>query len=197
MQPTRQATELPIAFLFDPALLDEVSSYFPYDTGAAADGIYGEWSIKLREFDRYILNSNGGNEVPRKIVHHVYQTNSKYVYGQVANQCGESSEALNEIHQFLGCDLTSEGVDHRQCTIECQIDHSIELGKHLRWIGFPAELWEEFEELFHNHLDPYVPDIYDYKYSVNVRPSMVAHELHTKATDFIEHHYLKFEQRQG
>lgn len=57
--PTQDATQLPVAFLFNPNLLNQVARYFPFDTGAANAGRYGQFSQNLSDFfDDYSVNGN-------------------------------------------------------------------------------------------------------------------------------------------
>jgi hypothetical protein len=82
--PTQNASELPIAFIFDPTLLCEVKHYYPFDTGAVATGRFGSWSTRLCNLDQYCVEGYGDYNTPCHIVYHIYESNDRYIRGEVS-----------------------------------------------------------------------------------------------------------------
>ena len=135
--PTRDATRLPIAFLFEPKVLDQIDYYHPYDTGAAASEKYGkEWSVELQDFNKYKILGNGCLRTPRKLVHHIYGSNENHLTGQVHPSIQTLPNPFPDLHKFLTCDLSDVETDHRQYSIECTTTQRVSLARGLLWIGY-------------------------------------------------------------
>src|SRR5688572_1187632 len=83
-QPTKDEFQLPIAFVFEPEILARVKCFYPFDTGALANGKYGgDWGEKLtRQQDRFRLEAScKGDLLVRSLVYHMYGTNVSYLRG--------------------------------------------------------------------------------------------------------------------
>lgn len=135
-KPTQNATQLPIAFLFAPEVLDQIDYYHPYDTGAAASKKYGEWSTKLLDFNKYKILGNGYPNTPRKLIHHLYGSNKNYLSEQVQSSAQNLPTPFPDLHKFLTCDLSGVETDHRQCSVECKTTKRVSLARGLLWVGY-------------------------------------------------------------
>lgn len=162
---TYNATQLPIAFLFAPEVLSQIDYYHPYDTGAAASEKYGEdWSVELKDFNKYKILGNGCPRVPRKLIHHIYGSNENYLAGQVHPGAQNLPTPFPYLHKFLTCDLSDVKVDHRQGSIECKTTKGVSLARGLLWVGCgKASLGEYAARLrkFFLGYEGIVPPMYD------------------------------------
>lgn len=182
--PTRNRTELPIAFLFDPTELASVSDYYPFDTGAVVTGKFGSWSKRLRPINQYRVSGDGNYESPARMVHHIFGTNSRYLAGKPSTSCTRKPAPLPNLFKFLCADLSREGVDHRQCSIECHVKSPLAISRSLIWIGFPYNLMKTFCRLL-DVLKPYRPQFFTYHYHAAFRPSEVAAQLESQADQVV------------
>jgi hypothetical protein len=190
---------LPVAFLFSHNLLSQVNHYYPYDTGAAAAGKYGDtWSNQLTKWTRYGVHDNGDIQAACKLVYSFYQGNRQYLDGNIKSiSYPSSSNPLEEIHEFLKVDLTPEGVDHRQYSIECQTESTVDLTQYLIWVGVPKVYEQHFRKLWRNNRtengQPNTPKIEPYNHHRISEPKGIAYLLQEKARDFIED-YLQMDE---
>lgn len=177
-KPTRSAVELPVAFVFDPRVLFSIFRYYPFDTGALASERFGEeWSDKLTPFKRQFgVLSKGDPTVPSKMVYHLYGNNEKYLAGRVDRKCESKPDPLPLLYQFFRSDLSSKGVDHRQCVIECQTTAPIVFEKWLLWVAFPDIMTNVFAKLL-AWMKPSIPQSYEYRCHVIRNPAEVAAHL--------------------
>jgi hypothetical protein len=187
---TEQATELPVALVFAPSVMNSVYQLFPFDSGAHADGRFGpDWTKKLGPVEqRFCINTSDALTDARRLVYHLFETNPQYLKGIV----GDGKHKQNPfpiLHEFLTADLSSAGIDHRQRTIEAISKISVELGKNLLWIGLPE--WNTssvFKELYH-WTAPTVPQFDTYSYTKNFNPSEIAARLEEKAYEAVIKRY--------
>lgn len=183
---TQDSSELPVAFLFDPAMLTSISRYYPFDTGAMAGGRFGAWSRPLVEFrDQFQMPGRGDYTAPCKIVHHVFGTNNRYLRGLVSDDCGGLPEPFPELYRLISADLTAAGVDHRQRTIECHLNSPLSLEQHLLWVAFPEFLTSDFARLY-QRLKPSMPRYYAYESHISFNPTEVAAQLQLKAREEVQ-----------
>lgn len=194
-QNSEKAAKLPIAFLFNTSLLKEVKVYSPFDTGAAVSKKYGSWSEKLANFKKYLIEGQQNSRIPRILVYYIYENNRKYINGEVTESCYKQPAPFPEIYEFLKEDLSGEGTDNRQCTIECQIDHDVILAKHLLWIGIPETYMDKVSALYKKYLESENSNITidDYRYPKNFNPDRLAYLLRDKAIKYMESSFLKFD----
>lgn len=182
---TTQRIELPIAFLFEPSILNDASCYYPFDTGAIAGRKYPRANRLLGAFKRrYKVKSTGTYKTPSILVHHLYGDNTQYIDGNVDRLCKKKPDPFPRLHRFLSEDLSSLGFDHRQTTIECQFDKAIDLDQKLIWIGFPESLLGEFGKLC-ERMAPHVPAWYHYRSHRSFNPAQVAAQLELLANDVV------------
>ena len=187
---SENATELPLAFLFDPVVLDSIERYYPFDTGAMAKRNLGKWTRKLRPIFKSKFKVSGGDyNVPIKLVHYIYGGNETYLKGEVDGTCGGSPDPLPLLCQFLSDDLSSLGIDHRQRMIECQTTRPLPLGKSLLWVAYPECKTRDYKPLLwdiYERTKPTVPYFYAYEYYKNFNPLAVAERLQGQAIDFLK-----------
>jgi hypothetical protein len=137
--PTEDTAELPIAFVFHPSVLQRVKRYYPFDTGAAASGRFGASATRsLGDFkNRFpVLGSNDAT-VPRKLVQYLYGSNGRYLRGMPEVEAANRPQPFPDLHAFLSANLTPDGVDHRQCTIECHYLEPLPLDMTLLAVALP------------------------------------------------------------
>ncbi|AFZ60231.1 hypothetical protein H6G54_08350 [Anabaena cylindrica FACHB-243] len=188
--------ELPIAFMFSPELLQHINYYYPYDTGAAASRKYGEnWSSELINFPKYCLK--GDFNTPRKLVRYIYGNNHQYLEGNIQQITNSLPSPLQTIRDFLSLDLTSEGIDHRQCSIECQTETVVPLTQYLLWVGWPQERLNEFKKLWRNSITEdrpiQLPKIQTYNFHSRFDPKGIAAILEDRAKEAIVEDYCQFD----
>jgi hypothetical protein len=161
---TENPTELPIAFLFDPSLLDRVHEAYPFDTGAVASSLFGEpWTSVLREFEHFAIwplhDSSLISLIP-KLVYHVFGCNKNYLRGNPSETCKLGNDPFPFLYDFLSADMSELRVDHRQRTIECLINRRLQLDETLIWIGYPDRCSAEIISLLEKYTLPRVPQLY-------------------------------------
>ena len=186
--PTRNQTKLPICFLFNPLILSEINSYYPYDTGAAKFQKYGRHSEHLsNNLERYRVNGND-NQTPQKLVFYIYQSNQNYRRGVLnSSMHAMLTEAYPELFAFLQ-DSNIEGCDERQYTIECQTIRNIDLQNFLEWIAFPESYTDLFVQLF-NQMQPHPPVRYPYEHGTVFHPQKILGAIREKANEYIQTRY--------
>jgi hypothetical protein len=184
-QPSRRATELPVAFLFDPGVLQFVERYFPSDTGALRsmeERNYPEEAVGFRQ--RFSVPGGGDYTVPAKLIYYVFRTNDRYLFGNATAECRKLPSPFPELFRFISRDLSGIGVDQRQRRLEAQSKESIPL-RNLVWVGYPDVFDREFALLLEN-IKPSVPDYYSYRVIPSMPPSEAAAILQTRAHDIVE-----------
>lgn len=184
-KPTRNAAELPIAFLFDPGVLKSFFRYYPFDTGALASGRYGPAGEHLKPFEEtYAVAGEHDPSMPSKMVYFLYQTNQRYLQGNVNDDLAKMPNPLPQVCAFLKDDLSKHGVDQRQALIECHSKEPISL-KGLLWVGFPETMTDVFGQI--SHLTrPSMPDYYKYDSHVIFNPAEIAAKLEMKAAEVVK-----------
>ena len=133
----------------------------------------------------YQVLSHRDVTTPSKIVYSIYRTNRRYLVGSAQVDCMNLPEPFPEICEFLSTDLTFLGVDHRQSTIECQLDKPIQLSKYLMWIGLPEWRSDILSKLY-QLTKPDVPHYYSYSSHKITKPSEIVAQLQIKAAEEIE-----------
>jgi hypothetical protein len=182
---TTQPLELPIAFVFEPSILNNVLRYYPFDTGAIASRKYPSANRILGPFKRnYAVKSDGTYKKAGLIVHHIFGDNMNYIKGHANVSCTTKPNPLPKLHEFLSADLTVEGLDHRQAAIECQFKEVVHLDRKLLWVGFPDSLMGEFGTLC-DRMAGYVPEFKPYMSHRSFNPAEVAVQLERDAEQVI------------
>lgn len=190
-KPTRNATELPIAFVFDPSLLATVLRLYPLDTGALAAGKFGHWASVFDDFKNLLRVDGGGDiEIGSRLVRCLFGSNEEYLRGKADSGCVTHPPPLPQLYNFYVDDLTAHGADQRQCQIECQVASSVKLTRELLWVGFPESMTSDFAALC-ALTKPYVPQFYAYSSHVIRTPSEVAAQLELIAHNDVIKRYVR------
>jgi hypothetical protein len=182
--PTRHAIEFPVAFVFNPSVLDSVERFFPFDTGAIKSGRVGGWTDRLKPIDPRFKVDGRRESVAPEMVQYLFGSNANYLRGKINSDSVNKPDPFPLLHEYYSDDLTSLGVDHRQCVIECQCLIDILLTRDLIWVGFPETMTDEFAKLY-LLTKPYMPDYYAYDCPVIFNPSEIAAILADKAKEVI------------
>jgi hypothetical protein len=196
---TQYAAELPIAFVFSPALLHEICEVFPFDTGAMSANAFGQpWTEEFDGFEAtFGVETKDALLTTSQLVHHLYGTNSDYVRGAAKPCCASAAPLLTTLHAFLSADLSSLGVDHRQRSIECLSEKAVPLGKHLLWVGFPEPVDGSsagvLDELY-KWTKPNVPEFWSYPYDKNFNPHSLGQALESAAKQQLIGRFLQIGQ---
>jgi hypothetical protein len=187
---TKDASELPIAFLFEPNVLAKISRFYPFDTGALASGHFGAPGDRFKPFMSAFQIPGVDAQTPSRVVHHLFGSNKNYISGSVDPDCRTKPSPLPELYELMTQDLTSSGTDHRQCCIECQTTNTLDLGEHLAWLAFPESQFMYFQKLYRKKTAPRMPQYYAYSSHVIINPREITYDIHQHALEFIEP-YLK------
>jgi hypothetical protein len=187
---TRDATWLPVAFLFSPSVLALARCYYPFDTGALAANRFGaRWSKRLTPFkSRFRVAGRGTVLTPCKVVFHMYRSNKNYLKGGVQPGGAGEPDPLPLLRNFLRADLTRYGADARQCAIECHFRLPLPLNRALLWIGLP-QLWMSAAPAIQKSCKPEKPAFFPYDSHAVFHPGEVCAQLQAEA--------LKFARRRG
>lgn len=213
----KETTQLPVAFLFKPDLLNQIEYFFPYDTGAAAKGKFpSPWSDVLRNFDNYRICNDSHWHLPSQLICCLYGSHQHYLNGQAGSGNGELcipcsehllplQESLTTLLEFLTTDFTKNPescIDHRQWVIECQTSNPIilhEVFNNILWLGMPDRYRENFDNLCRQlctqlNIPPTFPrnDFYPSARWIK-RPSELCSMLEDKAHEIIQETYLEWE----
>jgi hypothetical protein len=176
---------LPIAFLFDPGVLKSFFRYYPFDTGALASGRYGPAGERLKPFEEtYAVAGDYDGSAPSKMVYFLYQTNQRYLQGNVNDDLAKMPGPLPQVSAFLKDDLSKHGVDQRQALIECHAKEPISL-KGLLWVGFPETMTDVLGQIYYL-TKPWMPDYYEYESHVIFNPAEIAAKLELKAAEVVK-----------
>jgi hypothetical protein len=182
---TRNASELPVAFLFEPTILTKITHLYPFDTGALASGRLGATGDRLKPNIKSFQVSGSDVQAPARLVHYLFGNNEKYIYGQLNPDTQTKPSPLPELYELMSQDLTAIGTDHRQCCIECQTSDPIDFGQNLAWLAFPEAEFETFVKLYRTRTAPRMPSYYAYRSHVVGNPREITYDIHQKAVEFI------------
>lgn len=216
-QDDQETTQLPVAFLFKPDLLNQIEYFFPYDTGAAVHNIFpSPWSDKLCEFDNYRICNDAHWHLPSQLVCCLYGSHKHYLNGQAGYGKGQLcipclehlsplQKSLTTLLEFLTTDFTKNPksfIDHRQWVIECQTSNPIilhEVFNNILWLGMPNRYRQNFDNLCRQlctqlEIPPTFPrnDFYPSERWIK-RPSEICSMLEDKAHEIIKETYLQWE----
>jgi hypothetical protein len=182
---TKDASKLPIAFLFEPRVLSKISRFYPFDTGALVGGRLGALGDRLKPFMSAFQVPAVDAQTPSRMVHHLFGSNDNYMDGSLDSACRGKPSPLPELYELMNQDLTSSGTDHRQCCIECQTSKAMDLGEHLEWLAFPESHFLYFKELYIRKLAPRMPHYYSYRCHSIKNPAEITYDVHKKAVEFM------------
>ncbi|HKY44805.1 MAG TPA: hypothetical protein VJM50_17065 [Pyrinomonadaceae bacterium] len=183
---------MPIAFLFNPSVLASFFRYYPFDTGALADGLFGKAGEPLLPFKETYAVPAEDVSSPARMVYHLYLTNHRYLTGHVNDQLVQMPTPFPQLSTFFNEDLCDYGIDRRQLLIECQSKNSIPLNKGLLWIGFPDSMTDIFARLY-DVTKPSVPEYFQYEAHAIFNPAAICERLEFKAAEVVR----RFEELPG
>lgn len=191
--PTSNAAFLPVGFVFQPAILELVDRYYPFDTGAAQTKKYGnDWHMKLSPFKKTFRVSGGGDyRTPAKLVYSLFGSNYAYLYKDPKPVDNTAPEPLPTLLAFLGdeANLTVKGVDERFRRFEGHAKMPIPFDDKLIWIGYPEGFEEHFSRIC-ECMQPALPLSYCYPSHPARRPSEMAAILQEKAYEAVIKTYV-------
>ncbi len=112
--------DLPVAFLFNSSICNDVDRIYPFDTGAFYNGRFSSnLNIAREEILNYCLSVTDGIEIKR-LIRRYYKSNENYCYGKAS----EESEAKHPNEEYLLSLLKSTNIsenDMRTKAIEAHI----------------------------------------------------------------------------
>jgi len=193
---TEKVTELPVAMVFEPPVMDLCSTLFPFDSGAMAQKLFGAyWHEQMKPFqERYAVRNNLSGAA-QLLVQTLFLTNENYIRGDPADVSGPLPSALDLLHNFLKQDLSGlrsapSGIDHRQRSIELLSTVAVSIAKHLVWIGLPhTKIAQTIAAL--RKLTRTIPQVYTYHYTRNFNPDEYAGRLQEAAEKELIGRYLR------
>lgn len=191
---TECATELPVALVFAPGVTSAVTRLFPFDSGAAAKGLFGaDWSRKLAPFaSRFSVTTKDALLDARRLIYHLFETNTRYLSGHAAATCKATLAPLPLLHDFLVSDLSSLNVDHRQRTVEGITEVAVALAQHLLWVGLPEFKTSTILRELYRWTAPNVIPVHTYGFTKNFNPSEIAARLEDRAKECVINRYASF-----
>jgi hypothetical protein len=179
--------DLPIAFVFKPAVLNEISMLVPFDSGAALTGKYGPWPRKGRRVLDYFVDNDGYTTAPR-LVCCFFGNNENYLNSEYRSV--EGTGHIAEVLTLYANDLTGQGIDRRKYSIECIGRKALTFGTYLEWLAFPEACLGNVSSLL-KRLSPNVPDYYPYKCGRVKSPLEVCAILNQKMKTTVLPKYLR------
>lgn len=180
---TQQASELPVGFVFSPNVIRAVSEFFPFDSGAMANGVFGSWRDRMEPFaERFRVAAPDPLATAPRLIHELYGSNRSYLRGVPDGAAAVKTEPLPLLYEFLQADLSASGVDHRQRTLEGLSAASVTLAPHLLWIGVPRCDTERVLAAIYERTRPEMPEVFEYdEQPQNFNPREVAKILEQQA----------------
>jgi hypothetical protein len=149
----------------------------------------GEGFDEVKNFQTRFRVLGGDTATLCKMVHYIFETNDRYLFGQPRSECRSLPEPFPDLFNFLSRDLSERGIDQRFRRFELQFKHPISL-KDLIWVAYPEGLDREFATLYEK-IKPQMPQYYRYKWYKNFRPAELAAELQSKAREMAIDRFMK------
>lgn len=183
---TENATELPLAFLFDPSAISAVSDVYPFDSGAMASGRFGSsWSSRFSDFkDGFRVVLNGSADILCHLIYELYRDNERYLRGKADPSCLQKPDPFPDLFKFLSANLSRLEVDHRQRAVECLVRVELTLDRSLLWVAYPDALGLCIRNLY-QWTKPWVPELYPYTWHRNFNPAHIAASLESEANNIV------------
>ncbi len=181
-RPTRNAGLYPVGFLFTPESLSQVERYYPFDTGAIAEGYYGPSNDNIELMTECCL-SGYGPSLPCLLVRHLFGSNRRYLKGLVSQAGLSLFDPVPWLIRHLTTDYSELGTDQRQYRIECQSRVPMSFAQ-LLWVGYPDVCAQSFGRIFESAASKR-PVRYVYDYYNCAAPAEIAAILQQRAVDFI------------
>lgn len=187
--PTNRAADLPVAFLFNPAVSSLAERYYPSDTGALEKMEADEGLDEVKGFRTRFCALGGDPATLCKMVHYIFETNDRYLFGEPRAECRNLPDPLPDLFKLFSRDLSERGIDQRFRRFELHFRRPISL-KDLIWVAYPEGSDREFAMLYEK-IKPQMPQYYRYKWYKNFRPAELAAELQSKAREMAIDRYMK------
>lgn len=182
---TEDALEFPVALLFENKLLEKMDRFYPFDTGALLNGIFGKkWANNFSPIEDFCVQKE-----PEQIIGCFYGNNRDYLRGKIRSKKLSKLSPVSLVHDFLVEDMSKLGVDQRQRTVECITGQNISILENLLWIAYPgflakkvASLWEKSKSKF---------KYYQYENDVNENPASLVTHLSKVVRDEFSYRFEK------
>lgn len=181
---TRDKEKAPVAFLFGPSVLQKRGRFYPFDTGAAAAGMYGTALGPFTSTYRKDLRFRGEPNVAARFAYHAFGSIENYINGTPDGSCATYPEPFPSLFRFYSTDLTPV-VDQRQSRIEVQLLEHIELPEDLLFVGFPMSKLPDFRRICKASTVAHVPENWPYPDSDILKPNELAAKLEARCEPII------------
>lgn len=191
---TQRVTELPVALVLSPKVLETASCFYPFDSGAMASGRFGtDWTAALHPFpDRFSVRPTNVDRPAPSLVKALYGSNSEYVAGNPDASSINCPAPIPTLYQLLVEDLSAFNIDHRHRSIEELTEKPVLLSQHLLWVGFPRIADDVVLKKVYNCTQPNLPLWWSYPYHRNFNPTELAAALEARARQDVFDRYLEF-----
>lgn len=186
---SREVGELPVAFMFDPYVLEEELSLYPFDTGAHTAGYYGLAGNMITPIARFRVAGRRNYDTPCRLVRLIFGNNDRYLRADPHSACNRKPEPLPSLYAFMSADTTRDGADRRKYAIECHATAATTLDRRLLWVAFPDAMYDHYLMLL-SHLRPHRPEPYVYSYPKDFCPRKIAGHLEMTAHEFVQRRYI-------
>lgn len=146
---TNDITFLPICFIFKSDCLEQVSNFFPFDTGAFENDIFVDYICRSKVPLEKFKFSNTANH-PNQIIEKFFGNSKDYFYGNPKVCPSLNDEVAKNISnialQAYVRLLSHSGAtlfDDRSYTIECHLNNNLKLSDMLEAIIMPGSLMND------------------------------------------------------
>jgi hypothetical protein len=151
-----------------------------------------KWPEEIIGFREQFYIPGGDYTTPCKLIHYVFQTNDRYLFGRPAPSCEKLPSPFPDLFKFISRDLSAIGIDQRRRRLEAQCNKPIPL-QHLIWVGYPEVFDKEFAILL-ERIKPSAPEYYPYRVVPAMPPSEAAAILQDRAHGVIAR-YVRLPRR--
>jgi hypothetical protein len=181
----------PVGLLFSTESLNQIDTYYPFDTGALAGPFYGQTEDIDKRWTDCRIDGAGDPAVAPRLVRYLFGNNKRYLRGQVSTVCSTLPDPFPWLIRFLRNVRTDLGADQRQYRIECLTTSSVSFAK-LIWVGYPSRYAPAFGKIFEKRLAgaggtaaPTLPERWSYETYRAGRPAEMAAVLQQEAHTFV------------
>lgn len=189
---TESATLLPVGLVLSPVSLKSIDSLYPFDSGAMAKlEAFSDWRGRMAPFEtRFHVRSGTPDRDAATLVKLLYKTNKRYLDGVVSGDAGSRTDPFPLLAAFLADNMTPL-VDHRQRSIECLTERTIQLRRSLVWIGIPLFNTASTVRKIYQCTSPERPIVRRYRYHCNFSPAGLAEKLEELAYEDVIKRYVE------
>lgn len=139
----KDALSRPVGFLLKNDILNEAKSVFPFDTGAHAAKLYGDYLEKnVLEYEVPMAS----NDTPAKMVTTLFETNSNYISGKPRDLKSAKTKTEHKLIGFVRDATTKiqpEKFDDRCFAIEIQFTKEQRFKENVELLILPRNSYEE------------------------------------------------------